>query len=123
MRLIFIALLIIAGVSLCGLEGQGNAIAEAYKGFAEEYTVYLIDRKKEIPDGYSVQQMAEDTCRILGEVGIEKMYLYGVSQGGMIAQCIAAYHPEIVEKMVICSSQCRATNTAKEVIGKWAEQN
>lgn len=114
-------LVIIAGISLLGIEGQGNAIAEAYKIFGEEYTVYVIERKKELADGYSVQQMAEDVCRVLSEIGISKIYLYGVSQGGMIAQCIAAYHPEMVEKMVICSSQCRVTNTAKDVIKKWIQ--
>lgn len=114
-------LVIIAGVTLCGLEGQGDAIAEAYKVFTEEYTVYLVERKKEMPKVYSVQQMAEDLHRVLSEIGIKKTHLYGVSQGGMIAQCIAAYHPEIVNKMVVCSSQCRATKTAKAIVEKWVE--
>lgn len=114
-------LAIIAGVSLCGLEGHGNAIAERYKNYEEEFTVYVIDRKKILPDGYSVEQMAEDAYRVLNKFGIKKMFLYGVSQGGMIAQCIAAYHPEMVEKMVICASQCRATNTLKGVMKEWIE--
>lgn len=115
------SLVIIAGVSLCGLEGQGNIIAEAYKDFTNDYTVYLIDRKKVLPEGCSVKQMAEDTYKVLSEVGVKRTCLYGVSQGGMIAQCIAIYHPEMVEKMVICSSQCRTTKTARGVIEKWVE--
>ena len=114
-------LVIIAGVTLCGLEGQGDAIARTHKDYVKDYTVYIIERKKELPDGYSIKQMAEDTYRVLGELGIKKTYLYGVSQGGMIAQCIAAYHPEVVEKMVVCSSQCRTTKTARGVIEKWIE--
>lgn len=114
-------LVIIAGVSLCGLEGKGSSIAEMYKDFGEKYTVYLLERKKVLPDGYSVQQMAEDVCKVLSEIGVKKTCLYGVSQGGMIAQCIAAYRPEMVEKLVVCSTQCRATNTAKGIVKKWVE--
>lgn len=114
-------LVIIAGLCLCGLEEHGEGIAELYKDFCGEYTVYVIERKKVVKVGYSIQQMAEDTCRVLNEIGVKKTSLYGVSQGGMIAQCIAAYHPEMVEKMAICSSQCRTTKTAKIVVGKFAE--
>ncbi len=114
-------LVIIAGVSLCGLEGLGSAIAEQYKAFQDEYTVYVMDRKKELVEGYRVVQMAEDLYRVLRELHINKTYLYGVSQGGMIAQCIAAYHSDIVEKMVVCSSQCRITETEKEIVKTWVE--
>lgn len=114
-------LVTIAGLCFCDLEGQGNAIAEEYKAFSEKFTVYLIERKKVVAEGYSIPQMAEDTCRVLNELGIKKMYLYGVSQGGMISQCIAAYHPEMIEKLIICSSQCRTTKTAQGAIGEWIE--
>ncbi len=112
-------LVIIAGVSLCGLEGLGEAIAGQYNAFANDYTVYVIDRKKKLSEGYSVQQMAEDAYRILNEVGVKKTCLYGVSQGGMIAQCIAIYHPEMVEKLVLCSTLCKVTEKMKNAVKSW----
>lgn len=114
-------LVIIAGVSLCGIEGLGPMVEAEYREFEEDFTIYVVERKKELPDGYSIQQMSEDVCMVLDEIDVKEMYLYGVSQGGMIAQCIAMNHPEMVDKMVICSSQCRITETAKSVIGKWIE--
>ena len=73
-------LAIIAGVSLCGLEGHGNAIAERYKNFEEEFTVYVIDRKKILPDGYSVEQMAE-----LKRFGGPYEQVFGIEPNGTVS--------------------------------------
>lgn len=112
---------IVSGVSLCGLEGNGEGIASAYSIFAEEYTVYLFDRKKLLSSGYSVRDMANDVWYCLTELGISRTDVYGVSQGGMIGQWLALDHPEIVNKLVICSSMCRPTSLSKEVVRIWKE--
>lgn len=112
-------MIMIAGVSLTGLEGQGEGVAAAFGRFAEDFTICLFERKKVLPKGYTVEEMAEDICRALKELGVEKACLYGASQGGMIGQCIAVHHPELVEKMVLCSSQCRATETMNAAVERW----
>lgn len=112
---------VIAGVSLTGLEGQGEAIAEAYAAFGEEYTVYLFERKKHLEKGYTVEKMAEDVYLAMKKLGVGSAFVYGVSQGGMIAQVLAIKHPEAVEKLVLCSTACRPTETVKKVAFAWLD--
>lgn len=114
-------LCIISGISLCGLEGQGESVANAYSSLADEYTVYLFDRKKQLPSVYSVREMADDIWRCLNELHISRTDVYGVSQGGMIGQWLAIDHPELVNKLVICSSMCRPTDTVMKVVGQWKD--
>lgn len=106
-------LLIIAGITLCGLEGQGAGIAAAYAQFAKDYTVYLFERRRVLPSEFSVESMAEDIYRVCQTENIHKADVFGASQGGMIAQCLAIYHPDFVNKIVVCSSQCKATDKMK----------
>lgn len=115
------AIIIISGVSLTGLEGQGEAVAEAYQIFSEEYSVYLFERKKVLEEGYTVEDMADDVYKAMNMLGISSAFVYGVSQGGMIAQTLAIRHPEKVEKLVLCSTMSRTTKTMKRVATNWLE--
>lgn len=110
---------ILSGVSLCGLEGKGDGVEAAYSMFADDYTVYLFDRKKVLPKGYQVEDMAEDVYRVLEKLEVKQAVVYGVSQGGMMALALAVKHPELVKGLVVCSSQARATKTVKTVGPKW----
>lgn len=110
---------IIAGLSLSGLEGQGNAVAASYGLFEEEYTVYLFDRKKVVPEGYTIREMAKDVWYCLNELNVKSTAVYGVSQGGMIGQWLALDHPEMVEKLIVCSSMSKPTTHIVEVLNEW----
>ena len=113
------AVIIISGVSLTGLEGQGEAVAEAYQLFAKKYSVYLFERKKVLKEGYTVEDMAEDISKAMDLLNVDSAYIYGVSQGGMIAQVLAVRHPEKVKKLVLCSTMSRPTETMKRVAENW----
>lgn len=43
--------------------------------------------------------MADGQAKAIRKLGIGKACVLGVSQGGMIAQCMAIRHPEIVENL------------------------
>ncbi len=110
-------MVIIPGISFFSALLSAPSIAEAYSAFAENFTVFLFDRKKRIERGYSIEEMAEDTVTAMKEAGIKKACIFGSSMGGMIAQSIAVYHPEIVEKLFIASSMSKANDTFIRNVG------
>lgn len=114
-------MVILPGISLTSVLLSAPSLAKSYSGFEENFTVYLFDRKKNICKGYSIENMAEDTVAAMNEVGIEKACVFGVSQGGMIAQCIAVGHPEKVEKLFIASSLSKTNDIFVENIRKMDE--
>lgn len=100
-------LAVIAGVSLCGMEGLGEQVENSLGFFANDFTVYVFDRKKVLPAGYTMEEMAEDIYFCLKKLSIEKTSVYGVSQGGMIGQILAAGHPDLVENLILCSTSAK----------------
>ena len=48
------------------------------------------------PDAYDLADMAADTVGLLQHLGIDRVHLVGMSMGGMIAQTVAARHPDRV---------------------------
>ena len=120
-------LVILPGISLLGLEGQGAAIAQAYALFSADYTCYLIDRKKILPQGYTVRDMTEDVYRVLQMLSVECADFFGVSQGGMIALQMALEHPQTVRKMILGSAAAKVPPEADTLFRQWerwtAEEN
>ena len=66
-----------------------DAVAQEYSLLADDYTVYMFDRRKEVPETYSVSDMARDTAAVFRALGLSQVSLFGASQGGMIAMTIA----------------------------------
>lgn len=98
---------VIAGISLCGLEGMGKQLESAFSSWGTDFTVYVFDRKKVLPENYTMNEMAEDIYKCLSLLGVKKTSFYGTSQGGILAQILAFHHPELVEKLVLCSTTAR----------------
>jgi pimeloyl-ACP methyl ester carboxylesterase len=51
------------------------------------------------PDQYDLGDMATDTYNLIHELGIEPAHIVGASMGGMIAQTVAARHPDAVRSL------------------------
>ena len=51
------------------------------------------------PEQYTLSDMAEDSARLVEELGISPAHVVGASMGGMIAQLLAAEHPESVRSL------------------------
>ena len=113
------ALVIIPGLSLRDVKGSAVPLAMMYRCFANDYTVYVFDRKRSIPDGYTVCDIAHDVARAMEALGIEQADVFGVSQGGMVAQYLALEHPELVGRLVLGVTLSRNNPTVEAVIGKW----
>lgn len=115
------AFVILPGLSVQSVMTSAEVIAKAYEIIAKNFTVYVFDRRNELPQSYSVYDMAVDTAQALEALGLKDVYLFGASQGGMIALAITAKHPELVKKLMLGSSSARITDEQYKSIGKWIE--
>ncbi|MBE6726829.1 MAG: alpha/beta hydrolase [Ruminococcaceae bacterium] len=115
------AFVILPGLSdgLATVRGKALFLAGPYRAFFGRYTVWMFSRKDELPRGTSIRDMADDQAEAMRILGIGKASVMGVSQGGMIAQILAAQHPETVEKLVIAVSAPRASETVRASVGRW----
>ena len=111
--------IIIPGLSIKNILKSAAIVAESSKIFAEEYTVYLFDRRKMISPGYSLKEMADDIAEAMKNLGISNADIFGFSQGGMIAQDLAIRYPNLVHKMILGSTSSRPEPLQLKVIGEW----
>ena len=111
-------MLILPGLSIRQVCPLADGISAAYGIFCKDFTVYLFDRREDVPDAYSLEQMANDTVEKIRELGLKDIYLYGVSQGGMIAQIIALKYPELIRKLALAST---CSYIEEGTVNEWAE--
>lgn len=87
----------------------------SHKILAEEYTVFLIGRRPNIPEDYSMDKMAEDYAEMIRKEFKRPVDIMGISTGGQIAQYLAADYPDTVRKLVIISAAYRLSEKGKEL--------
>ena len=114
-------LVILPGLSVQSVMGLGDLIAEAYQILTEDYTVYLFDRRKDLPAVYPIREMARDTAEAIRALGLSRIALFGASQGGMIALCLTAENPELVSKLVLGSSSAHVDAAHFELFARWID--
>lgn len=112
-------LVILPGLSIQSVMGAADAVAAAYQSLEERYTIYVFDRRAELPSPYTVHDMARDTAEAFAALGLRKVCLFGASQGGMIALVLAIEHPELVRKMILGSSSAHVQPAQYRVIEDW----
>lgn len=113
------AFVILPGVDTRSVMVSSMAIQAAYRMFGDEYTVYVFDRRKNMPSPYPVRQMAADTAAVMRALGIKDADIFGASQGGMMAMCIAIDSPELVRSMALGSTAARADKAIIESTERW----
>lgn len=104
---------------LTTVKGKALLLAPPYRRYFDRYTVYVFSRKDEMPQDYSISEMADDQAKAMETLDIKKFSVLGVSQGGMIAQCLAVNHADMVEKLVIVVSTPRANALVRESVSHW----
>ena len=114
-------LIMIQGLNTRGIKGSALSLAYMYRIFARDYTVYLFDRRPVIQEGITVRDMATDIAIAMDALGIANADVFGVSQGGMIAQYLAIDRPDLVNKLVLAVTLSRNNDTLKRVVNNWVE--
>ena len=112
---------ILPGLSLISVMQSAPGVASAYRQMQEEYTVYVFDRRENIPETYTIEEMGRDTAEAFDTLGIKNAYVFGASQGGMIAQSIALKRPELVKKLALCSTVAKMTEENSAILRRWVE--
>ena len=114
-------LVILPGLSVQSVMGSADAVAEAYQLLTDAFTIYLFDRRADLPAVYSVYDMARDTAEAIRTLGLEDVCLFGTSQGGMIAMDIAIEYPDLVQKLVLGSTSACVTEEQFRTIDTWID--
>lgn len=114
-------LVIIPGLTLRDVKGAGWSLAYMYRIFAKDYRVYVFDKKEIIPEGYKIKNLADDLAHAMRTLDIENAHIFGVSQGGMVAQYLALDYPELVDKLVLGVTLSRSNPTVETVIQHWVQ--
>lgn len=115
-------LLMIQGLNTNGIKGAAVSLAYMYRMFTKEYTVYLFDRRDNVYEGITVKDFAMDIAAAMDELGLKYADVFGVSQGGMIAQYLAMERPDLVHKLVLAVTASRNNVTVETVVQKWITQ-
>ncbi len=86
--------------------------------FAGDRTVYVINRRRGMPAGYTTQDMAADYARVIeSELGPSR--IVGFSTGGSIAQYVAIDHPEAVLSLALIVSASRLSEEGRQTCERW----
>ena len=112
-------LVILPGLSVDSVMKYADAVADAYRLLTDDFTIYVFDRRKELPSSYSETEMAEDTAEAIRLLGLEQACIFGASQGGTIAIIIAARYPERVSRMVLASASAKVNPDHFRIFEKW----
>ena len=114
-------LVILPGLSVKRVRETAAEVANQYRCMAADHTIYVLDRREDLPAGYSLQEMTRDTAAALDALGLNGVDLFGASQGGMIAMALAIDHPALVRRLAVGSTAARMDETRSAVIDGWVQ--
>lgn len=116
-------LVILPGLSdgLTTVDGKALLLAGSYRPFLRDFTVYMFSRREPLAAGHSIRDMAADQAAALSALGIDRVSVLGVSQGGMIAQYLAIDYPELVDRLVLAVTAPRINDVILGCILRWMD--
>jgi pimeloyl-ACP methyl ester carboxylesterase len=119
----FKKLVVLPGLSdgLATVKNKAWILAPPYQKFLRDFTVYMFSRKNNMPEEYSIADMADDQALAMKNLGIHKACVLGVSQGGMIGQVLAIHHPEMVERLILAVTAPNANDVVKKSVSGWID--
>jgi len=86
-----------------------------------EFTVWWLSRRRNMPPGHSIADMADDVAQVIAELGGRVDAVVGASYGGLIALYLAARHRESVGKVVLLGSTAVIPEETKALDRRFGE--
>jgi aminoacrylate hydrolase len=98
-------------VFVAGLGEPGAYWKAQVAAFSSAFQVVTFDHRgvgaSEGQPPYKVEQWAADTLRLIDQLRLDRVHLVGHSTGGIIAQALAAEHPDRVASLVLGATWTR----------------
>lgn len=103
-----------------------NAMRFIAKRLAEDFTVYIFDRrccgKSEKNCTLSYEESAKDVYEFIKKMKLDKPYLLGCSGGATVALNVAINYPDSIGKLICCSGVSRTGIIEKPLYAKIMEK-
>ncbi len=91
-----------------GNGGSAKSLAEAASYLANDYTVYVIESRchgqSSDPGTINYDLMADDVAQFIGALNLERPYIMGHSDGGIVALTLAYRYPEMPGAIISCGA-------------------
>jgi 3-oxoadipate enol-lactonase len=87
--------------------------------FSTQYRMIAADTRghgaTDKPDGpYEMGMFARDYAALADALGLKRLCVIGLSQGGMVAQKLALIRPELVSALVLVSTSCKSDPSLRD---------
>ena len=112
-------LVILPGLSVRRVRESAAEVANQYRSLAADFTLYVLDRREDLPAEYSFAAMTRDVADALEALGLQEICLFGASQGGMIAMALTLEQPGLVRRLAVGASAARMDAARSAVIEGW----
>ena len=111
------------GDGLASVAGQSWLLSRYYRRLVPSFRVYVISRPRRLPMGYETRAMAADYAALFHRLEFPRgcIDLWGLSQGGMIAQWIGIEHGAALRRLCVTVSASRPTSTLRRVVEGWMD--
>lgn len=100
-------------------KGVAVPFSVMYRCFAKDFRVFVFSRRNRMLKGFTTKNMADDIAAIMYKLEIDSAHVYGVSQGGMIAQQLALRHPDKVKSLVLAVTASRPNDIMRDSLETW----
>ena len=117
------ALVVLPGLSdgLATVEGKALLLAGPYRAYLDDFTVYLFSRREPLPQGHTIRDMAADQAEAIRALGLSRVSVLGVSEGGMVAQYLAIDHGNMVDRLILAVTAPCASDLIRSCISGWMD--